>query len=102
MKLGYWVQDEDKFKGEKKWRWNLIWSINAPQKVNILSWLAMENKLLTWDNGFKKGWIGLGKMHTLFECKGVCTTHFRLMFIHVASMGFNFKFIEGSFSGFGR
>jgi hypothetical protein len=32
--------------------------VNAPLKVKILMWLSVENKVLTWDNGMKRGWIG--------------------------------------------
>jgi hypothetical protein len=35
-----------------------MWKENAPFKVKTLTWLVLENKILTWDNGLKRGWIG--------------------------------------------
>ena len=38
----------------------LIWSGILPTKISCFSWLVLENKVLTWDNLQKKGWIGPG------------------------------------------
>ena len=36
----------------------LIWSGTLPRKISCFVWLALMNKLLTWDNLQKRGWIG--------------------------------------------
>jgi len=50
-KQGYKVQVEEAFVRERKWWWNFIWDSD-------LLWLVLENNILTWDNGLKRGWIG--------------------------------------------
>jgi hypothetical protein len=35
-----------------------VWRTHAPLKVKIMLWLAIENRILTWDNGMKRGWTG--------------------------------------------
>lgn len=30
---------------------------NGPIKCKLALWLALNNKLLRWDNGMKRGWI---------------------------------------------
>ena len=37
-----------------------IWNSNLPRKICCFIWLALMNKLLTWDNLQKRGWTGLG------------------------------------------
>ena len=37
-----------------------IWSGTLPKKNNFFIWLALMNKLLTWDNLQKRGWTGPG------------------------------------------
>jgi hypothetical protein len=32
-----------------------------PPRCKITLWIALNNKLLTWDNGLKRGWIGPGR-----------------------------------------
>jgi hypothetical protein len=36
------------------------WKLDGPLKINIFLWMALANKILTWDNGQKRGWNGLG------------------------------------------
>ena len=38
----------------------LIWSGTLPRKISYFVWLALKNKLLTWDNLQKRGWIRPG------------------------------------------
>jgi hypothetical protein len=57
-KLGYQLLEDDDFTGEVKAWWSPLWKVNAPLKVKNLTWLVLENKILTWDNGVKHGWIG--------------------------------------------
>jgi hypothetical protein len=61
LKWEYLVLAQHNGEGDMKWWWKYIWSMHAPLKVNILSWLAMENRLLTWENGLKRGWISPGR-----------------------------------------
>jgi hypothetical protein len=42
---------------EKQWWWGPIWKLKAPLKSKIILWLAINNKLLTWDNGIKHGGV---------------------------------------------
>jgi hypothetical protein len=60
-KLGYKAWQEEKFEGSKKWWWGPIWKTKAPPRCKITLWLALNNKLLTWDNGLKRGWSGPGR-----------------------------------------
>jgi hypothetical protein len=39
------------------WRKNL-WSWNIAQKIKLFTWLTIENKIHTWDNLQRKGWVG--------------------------------------------
>jgi hypothetical protein len=39
------------------WRRHL-WSWNIAQKIRLFTWLAIENKILTWDILQRKGWEG--------------------------------------------
>jgi hypothetical protein len=39
------------------WRKHL-WSWDLPYKIKLFTWLVVENKLLTWENLQKRGWIG--------------------------------------------
>ena len=39
---------------------SLIWTSSLPTKIGCFIWLVMENKILTWDNLQRKGWIGPG------------------------------------------
>jgi len=37
-----------------------FWKLSSPLKSKILLRLALANKLLTWDNGKNRGWVGPG------------------------------------------
>jgi hypothetical protein len=54
VKLGYLALAETKFDGLKKWWWSPVWKSS---KMQILLWLVLENKLLTWEIGLRRGWI---------------------------------------------
>jgi hypothetical protein len=43
------------------------WSWNCPQKINLFAWRVIENKILTWKNLQKRGWMRPGIFHL---CKG--------------------------------
>ena len=38
--------------------WKQLWKSKGPLKAKITLWLTLNNKLLTWDNLQKRGWIG--------------------------------------------
>jgi hypothetical protein len=48
------------------WR-KKLWSWDCPQKIKLFAWLVIENKILTWKNLQKRGWMGPGICHL---CKG--------------------------------
>lgn len=56
--LGYNAVAEASFSGEKCWWWGSLYKLPAPLQGKISLWLALNNKLLTWENGLKRGWIG--------------------------------------------
>ena len=37
-----------------------LWSSTLPSKIGCFIWLALRNKILTWDNLQKRGWFGPG------------------------------------------
>jgi hypothetical protein len=43
---------------QSKWRWKPFWKIKAPPRCKVTLWLALNNKLLTWDNCLRRGWCG--------------------------------------------
>jgi ribonuclease HI len=59
------------------WRKSL-WKWDIQQKIKLFMWLAVENKILTWNNLQHRGWIGPGRCQL---CKGDIedTSH---LFIH--------------------
>jgi hypothetical protein len=44
---------DNEFSSEVKAWWSPLWKVNSPLKVKCLAWMALENKILTWDNGVK-------------------------------------------------
>ena len=38
------------------WR-NRLWKWNIQQKIKLFLWLAVENKILTWNNLQLRGWM---------------------------------------------
>ena len=40
------------------WWWSKIWKTNAPLKIVITLWLALNNKLLTWEVLLRRGFEG--------------------------------------------
>jgi len=58
------------------WRRNL-WGWDFPQKIKLFAWLLIEDKLLTWNNLQKRGWVGprfchlskdMGNLELIFLC----------------------------------
>ena len=52
----------------------LIWSGILPTKISCFIWLVLENKILTWDNLQRKGWIGPG-IYALCNAEEDCVQH---------------------------
>ena len=50
-KLGYCAQAELQAPHEKQWWWESLWKWHVPIKCKVVLWLALNNKLLTWDYG---------------------------------------------------
>ena len=48
----------EQYQGEKLDWWKQVWKCEGPLKSKITRWLTLNNKLLTWDNSQKIGWIG--------------------------------------------
>jgi hypothetical protein len=61
VKLGYKAWLEDNFVTHPKWWWKPLWKLKAPPRCKLTLWLAMNNKLLTWDNFLRRGWCGPNK-----------------------------------------
>jgi len=55
-KLGYKAWLKHSLVTPLKWWWKPLWKLKAPLRCKITLWLALNNKLLTWDNGLKRGW----------------------------------------------
>ena len=55
---GYKESMFEQSEGEKRWWWDKIWALNNPLKTIINFWLAMNNKLLTWENLRKRVFQG--------------------------------------------
>ena len=61
IKFGIFSKVVEEIQVEKKWWWELIWKFHGSLKTKIALWLALENKLLTWDNDLKRDWVGPSK-----------------------------------------
>jgi hypothetical protein len=62
VKLGYKSWKETHFLGvDLKWWWKPLWKFKASTCCKLTFWLALNNKLLIWENNLKRGWIGLGR-----------------------------------------
>lgn len=52
--LGYEALSTITPNDEHSWWWSVVWNMECPMKLEILAWLALANKILTWDNGEKR------------------------------------------------
>ena len=57
-KLGYKNWGLEQYQGEMNDLWKQVWKNAGPLKDKIILWLALSNKLLTWENLKKRGWHG--------------------------------------------
>jgi hypothetical protein len=57
-----------------------LWKRKVQQKIILFFWLAVENRLLTWDNLQSKGWIGPG--YCLCARIMMKTFHISLFIVH--------------------
>ena len=39
----------------------LLWHCKFPWKIKCFIWLLINNKIITWDNLSRRGWIGLSR-----------------------------------------
>jgi hypothetical protein len=81
IKLGYLAIAEEQVEGVSKWWWKTTWKWKALEKMKILFWLAMEQKLLTWDVLCRRGWVGPNNCALCFV-QGETTPH---LFFHCSS-----------------
>lgn len=51
-----YVADHDQLQTDRKW--NSIWDIRLWPKISIFLWLVLHRQILTWENIWKKGFIG--------------------------------------------
>jgi hypothetical protein len=51
VKLVYAAKIEEDWIGAIIWWWRYMWKLSCPLKSRIIPWLALANRLLTWDNG---------------------------------------------------
>ena len=57
-KLGYKTWAWEQHQGEKVDWWKQLWKSKGPLNAKLTLWLTLNNKLLTWDNLQRRGWIG--------------------------------------------
>jgi hypothetical protein len=57
-KLGYKAWQEERKNVQPQWWWKILWKSKAPLRCKLLMWLALTNKMLTWDNLEKRNWHG--------------------------------------------
>jgi hypothetical protein len=67
--------------GPKTWWWGYLWKLNAPLKCKIALWFALNNKLLTWENGVKHVQIGPSSC-SLWENDLYCVSHIFIYFTY--------------------
>ena len=59
-KLGYEAMVQLEYQQTECWRWSRTWKLQASLKAILILWLAMNNKLLTWEALLKHGFMGPG------------------------------------------
>ena len=58
VKLAYdFIVDELRISVDGWWRKDL-WQWKIPLKIKCFSWLCVNDKVSTWDNILKRGWVG--------------------------------------------
>jgi len=50
----------DPFNLQARWWGRAIWKCSAPLKIICFTWLALHDRILTWNNLIKRGWQGPG------------------------------------------
>jgi hypothetical protein len=68
----HYIEDQDQ--EDPTHQWDKLW--NSPQwpKIKIFQWLILHNRILTWENLRKRGFIGPSRCH-LCEEKEETTNH---------------------------
>jgi hypothetical protein len=67
-KTGYQALNSYAGSDEGVWWWKCIWKYKCPLKSCIFMWLALKNKVLTWENLKKGGKHGLGWCYLCQSC----------------------------------
>ena len=65
-KLGYETKINKDLEVERLWWWywwKVVWKLVCKLKSKNFLWLALANKILTWENGQKRRWVGPQHMH---------------------------------------
>jgi hypothetical protein len=59
--------------------------MSSPLKIKVVLWIDLEEKILTWDNKLKRGWIGV-------NCCSLCSYEAEPMNHLFHSFYFSYKF----------
>jgi hypothetical protein len=79
VKFGNLALVEESTEGVIKWWWREIWKWKSLEKIKVMFWLSMEQKIITWDFLWKRGWNGSSRcslcnlnyesiVHLFFQC----------------------------------
>jgi hypothetical protein len=79
VKLGYMAIAKEQVEGVSKWWWKAMWKWEAPDKMKILFWLAMDHFFFTWDVLCRRGWVGHNHCALCFV-QGETTPHLSFHF----------------------
>jgi hypothetical protein len=55
-------------------QWDKIWKSPQWQKIKMFKWLVLHNRILTWENIMKMGFLGPSRCH-LCQVKEETTNH---------------------------
>jgi hypothetical protein len=68
----YYIVDQDQ--EDPTQQWGKIWSNPQWPKIKMFEWLVLHNRILTWENLRKRGYIGPSRCH-LCQAKEETTNH---------------------------
>jgi hypothetical protein len=68
----YYIAGQDQENLEQQWE--KIWKIPQWPKIKMFKWLVLHNRILTWENLMKRGFIGPSRCH-LCQVKEETTNH---------------------------
>ena len=76
--LGYKTWAWEQHQGEKVDWWKQLWKSKGPLNAKLTLWLTVNNKLLTWDNLQRRGWIGPNRCALCYSDEEVVSHLFNL------------------------